>query len=178
MTRAAWVTARLLLFPLSIYPVPRPARLLCAAPRLNLEVRTPLLRCSDLESRRSRGLRLLSLFVPPTHLRVPYRECSVGCLSLAYVLDRVVSFLYILPCKANSDDTIRGDNKSSSKGCVSWNLGKPHQAKHVDDSGMCRFRHACDQFVSDKGPGGQCLGSHKRKDCDYDPTKRVAKSSK
>ena len=63
MTRAAWVTARLLLFPLSIYPVPRPARLLCAAPRLNLEVRTPLLRCSDLESRRSRGLRLLSLFV-------------------------------------------------------------------------------------------------------------------
>ena len=74
--------------------------------------------------------------------------------------------------------TIRGDNKSSSKGCVSWNLGKPHQAKHVDDSGMCRFRHACDQFVSDKGPGGQCLGSHKRKDCDYDPAKRVAKSSK
>lgn len=73
---------------------------------------------------------------------------------------------------------VRGDNKSSSRGCVSWNLGKPHQTKHVDESGTCRFRHACDQFVSDKGPGGQCLGSHKRKDCDYDVAKRVTKPSK
>ena len=35
----------------------------------------------------------------------PTRFFKLGCLSLAYVLDRVVSFLYILPCKANSDDT-------------------------------------------------------------------------
>ena len=84
------------------------------------------------------------------------------------------------PGEANGlySGNVRGDNKSSTKGCVSWNLGKPHQAKHVDESGCCRFRHACDQFVSDKGPGGQCLGAHKRKDCDYDVTKRVVKPAK
>ena len=71
--------------------------------------------------------------------------------------------------------TVRGDAAGAAKGCTSWNLGKPHLAKNVDDSGLCRFKHACDQFVTDKGPGGQCLGAHKRKDCDYDPSKKTSK---
>ena len=71
--------------------------------------------------------------------------------------------------------SVRGDTPSSSKGCVSWNLGTPHLAKHVDDSGICKFRHACDQFVTDKGPGGQCLGPHKRKACTYDKSKHCSK---
>ena len=71
--------------------------------------------------------------------------------------------------------TVRGDAKGAAKGCTSWNLGKPHLAKHVDDAGFCRFKHACDQYVTDKGPAGQCLGAHKRKDCDYDPSKKSSK---
>ena len=70
--------------------------------------------------------------------------------------------------------TVKGDNKNSKQGCISWNAGRAHFAKNVDASGACKFRHACDQFVSDKGPRGQCLGDHKRADCDYDAAKKVS----
>jgi hypothetical protein len=69
--------------------------------------------------------------------------------------------------------TVKGSRPSATKGCASWNMGKPHFAKNVDHKGMCAFLHKCDQYVSDKGPGGQCLGDHKRADCDYDATKKV-----
>jgi hypothetical protein len=71
--------------------------------------------------------------------------------------------------------SVKGDNKSSKMGCASWNTGSPHYAKNVDTNGKCKFIHACDQFVSDKGKNGQCLGPHKRKDCDYDSSKKVSK---
>ena len=71
--------------------------------------------------------------------------------------------------------TVKGDNKSSKSGCVSWNAGNPHLAKHVDAKGCCRFIHACNQYVTDKGKGGQCLGPHKRKECDYEQAKKVSK---
>ena len=74
--------------------------------------------------------------------------------------------------------TIKGSRPGASKGCISWNLGKPHLAKNVDGNGLCSFLHKCDQFVSDKGPGGQCLGNHKRADCDYDPAKKVKQPAK
>ena len=64
-----------------------------------------------------------------------------------------------------------GFSEKSKRGCTAWNLDKPHLAKHVQN-GRCVFTHKCDQFVSDKGPGGQCLGSHRRKDCDYELSKR------
>ena len=60
------------------------------------------------------------------------------------------------PSPSGSDvfhGSVRGEAKGAAKGCISWNLGKPHLAKHVDESGFCRFKHACDQFVTDKGPG-------------------------
>ena len=69
--------------------------------------------------------------------------------------------------------TITDFNHSSKKGCAAHNYGSPHLAKHVK-AGMCLFYHGCNQFVTDKGPGGQCLSTkHVRgPDCDYDPAKK------
>ena len=78
--------------------------------------------------------------------------------------------------------TVKGnvsDNATSNRGCVAWNLGRDHFKKHLDTNGRCLFRHACDQFVTDKGKGGQCLGAHKRgADCDYEADKKCAAPSK
>ena len=69
-------------------------------------------------------------------------------------------------------------NTSCKKGCHAWNNGVNHLPVHVDANGRCKFFHGCDQWVSDKGPGGQCLGAHKRADCIYDPTKKLDKALK
>jgi hypothetical protein len=74
--------------------------------------------------------------------------------------------------------SVTGFNESSKKGCAAWNTGNSHLAKHVDGAGKCMFYHGCDQFVTDKGPGGQCLGAHKRPDCDYDSAKKCSKPHK
>ena len=76
--------------------------------------------------------------------------------------------------------TIKGDNPNAATGCTAWNEGKPHLAKNVDARGYCKFAHKCCQFVSDRGKGGQCLGSvgdpsHKRKDCTYDAAKKLTR---
>jgi hypothetical protein len=63
-------------------------------------------------------------------------------------------------------------NKNSKMGCVAWNLGNGHLAKHVDSNGKCKFNHVCDAWVTDKGPRGSCGGTHKRGACDYDPAKK------
>jgi hypothetical protein len=77
------------------------------------------------------------------------------------------------------DGKVKGDNPSSTRPCASWNLDKKHLAKHVDGDGKCKFKHGmCDQYVSDKGPGGICGGAHKRPNCDYDPTKKLSQPSK
>jgi hypothetical protein len=77
------------------------------------------------------------------------------------------------------DGKVKGDNPASTKPCVSWNLDKKHLAKHVDAAGKCKFKHGvCDQFVTDKGPGGFCGGSHKRPNCDYDAAKKCSQPSK
>ena len=76
------------------------------------------------------------------------------------------------------DGRVTGDNASSTKPCASWNLDKRHLAKHVEN-GKCKFKHGiCDQYVSDKGPGGICGGSHKRPNCDYDASKKVSQPAK
>jgi len=71
--------------------------------------------------------------------------------------------------------SLKGHNSNANKCCISWNTGTPHLAKNVDAKGCCKFLHACDQYVADKGPGGQCRGDHKRSDCDYPEDKRCKK---
>ena len=42
-------------------------------------------------------------------------------------------------------------NSSSKRGCIAWNNNSPHEAKHLDSNGRCKFNHACNQWVTDKG---------------------------
>ena len=67
---------------------------------------------------------------------------------------------------------VQADTPTSKMGCVAWNRGTDHLAKHVHPNGACKFRHACNVWVIDKGPRGQCLGDHTADECDYDPAKR------
>ena len=56
---------------------------------------------------------------------------------------------------------------TSKKGCSAFNSGVPHRADQLDKDGKCLFMHACDHWVSNKGPGGVCLDpKHKRDKCD------------
>ena len=64
-------------------------------------------------------------------------------------------------------------NPNATRGCAAFNNGTTHLKKHVGAGGLCNFFHGCDQFVTDKGPGGQCLSLlHKRKACTYDASKK------
>ena len=69
-------------------------------------------------------------------------------------------------------------NKDAKKACVAWNLGQAHRASSLDDSGCCKWNHVCMQWVSDKGPGGICGGSHRKSECTYDPAKKLAAALK
>ena len=65
--------------------------------------------------------------------------------------------------KFNGKDSLNAD-----KCCYTFNLGKSsakHPAKHLHPDGTCRFRHACNQWVSGKGKGGICEGNHPRSEC-------------
>ena len=64
-------------------------------------------------------------------------------------------------------------NTDTQKLCVDYNAGRP--CKRLDAAGNCLFNHACNQFVSDKGPSGMCRGLHARTDCSYDTAKRLSK---
>ena len=50
------------------------------------------------------------------------------------------------------------DTPSSSTLCPIFNgpPGSKHQARHLLPDGTCRFKHACNKWVSNKGPGGRC----------------------
>ena len=71
---------------------------------------------------------------------------------------------------------VKGHNETGERGCAAWNNGNAHLSKHIDPAtNKCKFRHACNQYVTDKGPGGQCLRNHRRKDgCDYDVSKKCS----
>jgi len=74
--------------------------------------------------------------------------------------------------------SLAGFNQNSTKGCVAHNLGGHHLAKYVDKN-KCRFFHGCDQYVTDKGPAGQCLATdHVRADCTYDASKKCSQPLK
>ena len=80
------------------------------------------------------------------------------------------------PRDVKTDTTVTSFNANAKLGCAAWNKDLPHEAKHVHN-GRCKFLHKCDQWVTDKGPKGQCHGNHKRSDCDYDPAKKCATAS-
>jgi hypothetical protein len=63
-------------------------------------------------------------------------------------------------------------DESSKKPCPDFNGGRP--CKNLKPDGTCTLSHKCNQFVSDKGPGGYCMGPHARcTGCDYDATKKL-----
>ena len=64
------------------------------------------------------------------------------------------------------------DDPSSKKPCPDFNAGRP--CKKLKPDGTCVFAHRCNQFVSDKGPGGYCFAAHARcTGCDYDAAKKL-----
>ena len=63
-------------------------------------------------------------------------------------------------------------DESSKKPCPDFNGGRP--CKNLKPDGTCTLAHKCNQFVSDKGPGGYCMGPHARcTGCDYDAGKKL-----
>jgi hypothetical protein len=69
----------------------------------------------------------------------------------------------------------KGDDKSK-RPCADFNAGRP--CKQLKPDGSCVFAHACNQFVSDKGPNGYCFGDHVRPDCKYDDAKKLKAPAK
>eukprot|EP00964_Phaeocystis_antarctica_P055952 scaffold32955_cov54-Phaeocystis_antarctica.AAC.1 len=51
------------------------------------------------------------------------------------------------------------NHDKDAKPCAAFNNGAAHNAFQLKGDGGCRFGHVCDHWVSDKGPGGKCLGS-------------------
>ena len=65
-------------------------------------------------------------------------------------------------------------NDASTRPCVDFNNGRP--CKRLSPDGTCQFAHKCNQYVSDKGPGGFCFAVHARcNGCTYDATKKLSK---
>ena len=63
--------------------------------------------------------------------------------------------------------------QGAKKCCAAFNFANNvHSRKHLADDGTCIFAHKCNQWVSDKGPRGMCLGDHPKSQCTYDPAKR------
>ena len=59
------------------------------------------------------------------------------------------------------------DTPTAKKPCAAFNFVTAHRAASLDATGCCKFAHKCNQWVDDKGPGGMCMGDHKKSDCDY-----------
>ena len=72
---------------------------------------------------------------------------------------------------------VKGDTPGAKYCCIAWNRGTPHLAKHVSADGICKFKHACNRRVKDKGPNGRCLGDHTADKCDYDPAQLLDETS-
>ena len=63
------------------------------------------------------------------------------------------------PASTPDEVKVTGFTATARGYCVAFNLGKKHQARSLHPDGKCKFNHACDQFVTDKGPDGRCGGS-------------------
>ena len=76
-----------------------------------------------------------------------------------------------------SDKTNQGGNTGKSwngdfnkdpnaKPCAAFNSNSEHRPQSLNSNGSCKFCHKCDQWVSNKGPGGRCEStSHSRSAC-------------
>jgi len=70
-----------------------------------------------------------------------------------------------------------GSDDLSKRPCADFNAGRP--CKKLKADGTCVFAHACNQFVSDKGPNGYCFGDHARgAGCSYDDAKKLRAPAK
>jgi hypothetical protein len=65
----------------------------------------------------------------------------------------------------NNKTTDKKPDGSDTKPCAAFNLGRAHRSDELYADGTCKKRHVCFNWVSDKGPGGQCCGGHASKDC-------------
>ena len=117
---------------------------------------------------------------------------TAGKLNLGNVFDRGNADTYLAEARQNAAAFFRtgggtplgpekGTKRSfsgefsaqSKRPCVAFNFGSKHYDESLDETGRCRYNHTCMQWVSDKGPGGMCGGSHPKIRCDYDPAKRL-----
>ena len=65
------------------------------------------------------------------------------------------------------------DSKNATQCCVSWNLGNEHPQKALFANGKCRYKHACDRYISDDGK--QCGSTdHKRAGCTHPDAKPIS----
>ena len=80
-------------------------------------------------------------------------------------------------CQEVESDVVEGKgtgkpwNKESSpnanKICKTYNFKDArHPPQHLFRDGTCKFRHVCNKWVTDKGPGGMCGGPHPAYACD------------
>ena len=65
----------------------------------------------------------------------------------------------------NNKTTDKKDDGSDTKPCNAFNQGRPHRHDELYADGTCKKRHVCFNWVSHKGPGGQCCEGHASKDC-------------
>jgi hypothetical protein len=60
------------------------------------------------------------------------------------------------------------DTPTSNKCCFSFNLGTDHPASSLHKDGTCKFKHACDHFISGHGPNARCSSTkHGRHSCNH-----------
>ena len=77
--------------------------------------------------------------------------------------------------REDKDTSVKFNGKSNStsdKFCISFNLGGQHSSKHLSSDGSCKFKHACDGWITGAGPKARCDNSdgtpgHCRKNCDH-----------
>ena len=77
--------------------------------------------------------------------------------------------------REDKDTSVKFNGKSNStsdKFCLSFNLGGQHSSKHLSSDGTCKFKHACDGWITGAGPKARCNNSdgtpgHCRKNCDH-----------
>ena len=108
-------------------------------------------------------------------------EDSGGRLSLAKVCDECHLTTLLEEAEVNRAANFRSgegtsqDTKkiwngkftaSATRCCPAYNRNGTHTVDLLFPDGTCRFNHACNHFVSDKGPRGQCLGPHRWGECD------------
>ena len=95
-------------------------------------------------------------------------ECHLGTLLEEAEVNRAT---YFRQGEGTSQDapTKKWNGKftsSSARLCSAYNRNSTHTADLLFPDGTCRFNHACNHFVTDKGPRGQCMGSHRWIECD------------